>query len=270
MGNYNKSNVVLVVTMPCPRSIQREVTNLSLFGGRSGRLHKDECLWIFDSITNIITPKSNRNETVDNQSVSSDSTASNDSAVPSSSSTASYLDDMSSIGSFSNINDDEFTLVDNNDNFNNGNQLIHLHSLVSALDTIGMCKLCKSYDMEQFFAYCETNNRLVIQRSKHLPVWKWIALLQSSLDVHQLYNKWLTKKKWQSDTRIIGNEGSKLWLSHLNQLYLQQLLWQTCIVCSAKKGKGTKSDLCQYDINLRFGSALQQMGVGGEQASILT
>jgi hypothetical protein len=32
----------------------------------------------------------------------------------------------------------------------------------------------------------------------------------------------------------------------------------------------TKSDLCQYDINLRFSLALQLMGVGGEHAAILT
>lgn len=32
----------------------------------------------------------------------------------------------------------------------------------------------------------------------------------------------------------------------------------------------TGSDLCQYDINIRFCLALQLMGIGGEQAQILT
>jgi hypothetical protein len=47
----------------------------------------------------------------------------------------------------------------------------------------------------------------------------------------------------------------------------------TIVLESTKRAMGkhkTNSDLCKYDINIRFCLALQSMGIGGEQAHILT
>jgi hypothetical protein len=98
-----------------------------------------------------------------------------------------------------------------------------------------------------------------------------IALLQATMNVRALYKKWMSCKTTQK-------RNSKLCYTEITY-GLATKLEVFCSTCCEKKviearkttsPKQTLSEICKYDINLRFALALQQIGGGGQHAATIT
>jgi hypothetical protein len=218
--------------MPGKRVSIRELGSLSTVGGIGGRKIDDSIPWDFGRTTGFVTP------------VMDEFDESND--------------DLST-SSFSETSSDEEEII--NDVRTpplRGNRLLNMVLLRDGVEEHAGCKRCMEDDLKEFVRYC----------------------CNHGFDVSSLYESWVLNRCNSSPvltvkevthglgTRVIlccnrcsifGENDRRGWKDH-------------CVILESEtngmKNK-TKSELCKYDINVKFCLAMQLLGLGGEHASVL-
>lgn len=264
------------------RASIQEVSNLINIGSRSGCFRDNGSQWKFENLDAVITPitctDDNQIQLYNDKDMSC-STASSTYETESSVSSATIQDDSDMEES----NDDCASVTSLHAmNTNDGNQLINLPSLQSAINNTATCRACAkekaNSDLELFFKYCDEEKKCVLNRCRSLPVIYEIELLRATLDVRLLHSKWKREEKKQNQ----HNEPTSLCISSVNE-GLATTVEVMCtngrkdkrksthkvLIMPMKRNETTKSvsNLCNYDINIRFALALQQIGVGGSHAA---
>ena len=153
------------------------------------------------------------------------------------------------------------------------NIIIDLDLLMSHINNIATCRHCEATSMNSFVEYCEDRMQEVIMFSKcrfHRGTARF-KYTKTAVNVKQWYTDW-------KNNQSANNSTSKLTGVHTSYGVASDVC-VTCSSCNVPKsmleGKKTErqhetnSDLCKYDVNLRFCVALQLIGVGGEHASVL-
>jgi len=275
-----------IIDMPRKRTVgNRESKQLSWVGGQAGRLQFQDSNWYFDNLSHFVTPTPYFNN---------DSTASNNSTnneVESESDNEEEEDNDSVLSSHT-LSDDSASTNDSSIEArkHNGNVIIHLPSLQATLNSIACCRFCAKNShattVEDFVAFCETEQQTVLESYETMPIDQQIEFLRKKMDVRQLFNRWKTQlntnitatvpiqvgephtfgiaTSFQLECKrcdILGNGSRWRWKNH-------SASYES--VTRRMEALPTKSELCNYELNLRLCLAMQLMGVGGEHAKTLT
>jgi len=226
--------------MPAKRVSIREIGSLMTMGGKGGRIRSDtDCYpWQFSCCTAHVTPQIERDGTV----------------LSSSSSTSDALSDSD--------DDDDGTVGVCSPAFR-GNRLVNIEVLKNSMEGIAGCKHCMKKDsfdaVEDFVQYCGRNGH----------------------DVRALFTNWKRTQEEVSVPTITFHEttyglGTDIVIhcnrcSTLGEKYRRGYKEHRVAVDGKKNNtaKMTKSNLCHYDINVRYVIALQLLGLGGEHAAVM-
>jgi hypothetical protein len=226
--------------MPAKRVSIREIGSLMTMGGKGGRIRSDtDCYpWQFSCCTAHVTPQIERDGTV----------------LSSSSSTSEALSDSD--------DDDDGTVGVCSPAFR-GNRLVNIEVLKNSMEGIAGCKHCMKKDcfdaVEDFVQYCGRNGH----------------------DVRALFTNWKRTQEEVSVPTITFHEttyglGTDIVIhcnrcSTLGEKYRRGYKEHRVAVDGKKNNtaKMTKSNLCHYDINVRYVIALQLLGLGGEHAAVM-
>jgi len=157
-----------------------------------------------------------------------------------------------------------------------GNRLIPLQSLVSTIQEYTVCHHCAQAKtdrlFEEFLLYCEHTVTEVMRQTMNRSLEWQLRVLKEELNIRKMHNDWSVRQKAAN----AQTEVKKLDIRH-NTYGLATSLEIHCPTCKssgkimAKKRREFfgRSDLCHYDINVKYCTALQLMGVGGEHAAIM-
>jgi hypothetical protein len=154
-----------------------------------------------------------------------------------------------------------------------GNRLVHISSLCSAVNKSMRCKNCVERDMNSYLDFCEEKQKQINAEGENRHYYKSrLRYIQGNTNVGKWFHEWTDRDRNNDGEQLLTLSESTYGIAtnigfHCNECN------GTLVPIEAKRTsayKETKSDLCQYDINLRFAFALQLMGVGGNHAAILT
>jgi hypothetical protein len=127
--------------------------------------------------------------------------------------------------------------------------------------------------MNSFLDFCEEKQKQINAERENRRYYKSRRrYIQGNMNVGKWFHEWTDRDR--------NNDGEQLLTLSESTYGIATNIGVHCNECNGtlvpietkrtSAYKETKSDLCQYDINLRFAFALQLMGVGGEHAAILT
>jgi hypothetical protein len=277
---YFFAGVLYISTMPRRRSVAREVNCLSTLGGRAHRKRKDNISWTFSNVpvqtrVRFITPSLvNTSCTNDNdcseENASDDNESSEENVLDVDDcmdSTMEDSEDCSEAVDMDSLDDSTVVSIDVSSPCI-GNRIVNLSTLSMALQQKALCKNCQEASLDDFFEFCDVKvEEMYEEVKKKYSTNTRLKAMKRNVDVRHWHNEWIKSK----------NKSASLTLQEttFGLATTVSICCSRCdeVTCEAKKTtlhSATKSDLCQYDINLRFSLALQLMGVGGEHAAILT
>ena len=153
------------------------------------------------------------------------------------------------------------------------NIIINLPSLLCSMNNATTCGHCKNADMNSFFAYCNAKVEEMYTDSGHRFSTNKCRLsyTKQRSNVRQWFREWQECNKQNNlEHNLTLKDTTYDLASNL------EIICNRCGSISGVEGKksrehnNTNSDLCKYEINLRFCMALQLMGVGGEHAAVLS
>jgi len=258
--------------MPRRKSLGRELKCLTTTGGCGGRPSEFDGDWCFDysdvqpqicTVTpyvNEISSNANDTDCRSGTTYSSESSRDDDD---------NFFDysEVESIGSFCNIASGRAEVPCT------GNRLVDISSLCFAVNKSMRCKNCVERDMNSFLDFCEEKQKQINAEGENRRYYKSrLRYVQGNTNVRKWFHEWTDSNRNDNGEQLLTLSESTYGIAtnigfHCNKCN------GTLVPIEAKRTsayKETKSDLCQYDINLRFMFALQLMGVGGEHAAILT
>jgi hypothetical protein len=120
--------------------------------------------------------------------------------------------------------------------------------------------------------FCEEQQKEINAKGENRHYYKsCLRYIQGNTNVRKWYHEWMDRDRKHDGEQLLTLSESTYGIAtnigfHCNKCN------GILVPIEAKRTlayKETKSDICQYDINLRFAFALQLMGVGGEHAAIL-
>jgi hypothetical protein len=163
-----------------------------------------------------------------------------------------------------------------------GNRLVNLVDLDKALTSIACCQKCSEKSqtavIDAFINFCEGKTEKIFSSCQ--PLTQYNERRLRNISVRQFYNEWKDRPVSRMNTIPLSITESSNGLATMISFQCLQCSeedeeeYQKAVFIKPLKRKidmeKTKSDLCLYDINIRFCLALQLMGVGGQHASILT
>ena len=227
--------------MPRSFNLRREVSSLTISGGYSGRkapIGYSDSNWIFDvchsaSLVTRAQMEDKDQETLLSLDSENDSISSTDPDIPCVA--------------------------------KSGNRLIHLPSLISTVQQFTTCRACSTDMMEllfeSFLSYCEG---------------------KVDFDIRKLHKEWKNRlgSEWQNYINVTDvtyglaaelqfvcsrchvistvTQDSRGWKNH-----------SATVTAKKRLNQRVRSELCSYDMNVKYFTALQLMGVRGEHAAIM-
>jgi hypothetical protein len=273
--------------MPRYRGVsQKELSNLVTVGGRGcRRTTNDATPWNLGQSSIIerscfVTPadslslvKGDADSTsiMDNDSDASSVFVSDDDCSFVSGSDSS----QSSSSNVNSYNGTEFEDFDNQFGTRHGNRLVDYAALTSAVEEIAACKCCYKDQIEQefesFLTFCDEKLAETVchdQGRDNFNIRKWYTAWNMDrkfqpvpISVTDVNHGLATELSFTCDRCALLGKGKKgTWKNHCTTAQ------QSKEICNDTL---TKSDICQYNINVRFCYALQLMGIGGEHAATL-
>jgi hypothetical protein len=284
--------------MPRSSSLSREVSSLSTLGGVSGRKKTDEfSKWNFDMKRNgcLVTPAGNNSgcskvyaevDDVCTDYDDSSCTSSDDECYGNS-----FTDDDDSSSTISNIEDsnmdnDVVPMIPWNHGCFYGNRLVNLPCLVNAIQDCTVCKCCANEIsdnlFQNFIEYCENEMCQVNLAMRDKSMQYQLRLLRDKFSIRKLYSTWKSRQTAVQQSELRVREityglatNIEIQCNRCNVLpnvrpYNRD--WKNHVVTvSAKKRQNAieKSEICQYDVNIKYCTALQMMGIGGEHAAVM-
>jgi hypothetical protein len=159
-----------------------------------------------------------------------------------------------------------------------GHRLIYMPSLCSAIEECTTCRLCGAKVTEALFEGFLVFVEVELENLKR----KQDSFADDEFNIRQIYLQWKKNNKMISSTMQIKEStnglATELQFSCcrcdvLSQVRGYRREWSNHkTIVSAKKtnNKEVKSPVCRYDLNIKYCTALQVMGVGGEHAAIVS
>jgi hypothetical protein len=166
-----------------------------------------------------------------------------------------------------------------------GNCLLNVQQLDNLLTSTACCKHCvkssHAKSMDSFVTFCESETKRIIDSCRSLS-YHDKKLLENN-NIIRFYEKWKQTLQKAINTVPLKCKETSYGLASMVSLGCPQCKEDARRDGRRRKGSLTmepckhimknhksKSELYQYDINIRFCLALQLMGKGGEHARILT
>jgi hypothetical protein len=253
--------------MPRRKSLGHEIGCLTYPSGHGERVRISDCTWRFDGY------KKDSNKTTVNPA--GDDLYESDGTNDSSAEDDNLLDSEDDEISLDSCDDDSVVSFDHSESHQPpmiGNRLVNLPFLSSLLHTVTTCKQCADTDMSSFVDFCvqQTKTLCVAADEKKTYKEKYMLLKRNS-NIRAWYEEWKSGHMQRHGTQTLKVNETTYGLATNVTLSCSKCGGQFPIVECRKTEKGieTKSNLCQYELNLRFCLALQLMGVGGEHAATM-
>jgi len=253
--------------MPRQKSLGHEIGCLTYPSGCGERVQISDCNWCFDGY------KKDSNKTT--VTPAGDDLYESDGTNDSSAEDDNLLDSEDDEISLDSCDDDSVVSFDHSESHQPpmiGNRLVNLPFLSSLLHTVTTCKQCADTDMSSFVDFCvqQTKTLCVAADEKKTYKEKYMLLKRNS-NIRAWYEEWKSGHMQRHGTQTLKVNETTYGLATNVTLSCSKCGGQFPIVECRKteKWKETKSDLCQYELNLRFCLALQLMGVGGQHAATM-
>ena len=216
--------------MPVKTVSIRELQSLSTVGGRGRRKHDDCIPWELGGNLNRFVTPQVDETTAESSLLSSTEASS----------------------------EEEYDSTDKHPTLH-GNRILDIVSLTCALEKLAGCRECMHDDLEDFVNYCRQHG---YELNSLLDNWKSKRLQHSyGLTVDECTDGLGTQLTLRCHRcSRFGQHDRRGWKDH------------SVIVHRRKNNMmlQTKSELCHYDINIRFCLAMQLLGLGGEHAAVLS
>jgi hypothetical protein len=154
----------------------------------------------------------------------------------------------------------------------NGNRLINLPSLVHSIQASTVCRCCADESTDVMFEslvnFCEAEMNRIKHKVEGKPIKYQLTRFRDRLSICNCYQRWRSTKQVRQHSVLQVREHT---YGLATNIQLQCSGCNNSVFASAKKRSNPiqKSELCQYDVNIKYCTALQIIGVGGEHAATL-